>query len=378
MKPVGLGVAGEGAIALQAVFEHIKVGDFADRVQVTAVCDPVPGRAQDVADNYGVPKAYTSYEEMLQDPNVDIVTLCTPIGLHYQQGMAAIEAGKSVHFNKTFSLTKEEADGLIEAADRKGVHLVASPGQMLWPANRVIRKTILEGKLGMPTWVIGGSEGVMFYHVEEPIRNAEQGKPAIAPEWYYKQPAGGPQYDCTVYALQGMTGVMGPAKRVTCFSGQMMPSFQFGDQEIISEVDDSTILLLDFGNALFGVVYSSLKGGICKSMMGPSVFGTKGEIVDNKINGVPICKDLMELRSLPHYTEGHEIHKSLPHPHVFEDVLQLVDWVREGKPSIASAEHARHVIEIIQAGYESARTGRVVELTTTFQPLTLEEIQAME
>ena len=331
-----------------------------------------------MANQFGVPKAYTSYEEMLKDPAVDIVTLCTPIGLHHKQGMEAIAAGKSVHFNKTFSLTKAEADELIDAAVRAGVHLVASPGQMLWPANRTIRKTILEGKLGIPTWAIGGSEGVMFYHVEEPMRNAEKGKPAISPEWYYKKPAGGPQYDCTVYALHGMTGVLGPAKRVTCFSGQMMPSFQFGSQEIVSEVDDSTIMLLDFGGALFGVVYSSLKGGICKSMMGPSVFGTAGEIVDNKINGEPICKDLMELRSLPHYSDTHAVHKSLPHPHVFEDILQLVDWVREGKPSVASAEHARHVIEIIEAGYESARSGKAVDLTTTFIPLTLEEIRAME
>jgi len=49
--------------------------------------------------------------------------------------------------------------------------------------------------------------------------------------------------------------------------------------------------------------------------------------------------------------------------------MQLVDWVREGKPSIANAEHARHVIDIIESGYRSAETGRCQDLRTTFEPL---------
>ena len=51
---------------------------------------------------------------------------------------------------------------------------------------------------------------------------------------------------------------------------------------------------------------------------------------------------------------------------VFEDVMQLVRWVREGIPSLATAEIARHVIEIIEAGHTSAHEGRTVDLVTTF------------
>ena len=43
--------------------------------------------------------------------------------------------------------------------------------------------------------------------------------------------------------------------------------------------------------------------------------------------------------------------------HVFEDTMQLVDWVLDGTPSVATAEHARHVIEIIEAGYRAAESG---------------------
>jgi predicted dehydrogenase len=52
--------------------------------------------------------------------------------------------------------------------------------------------------------------------------------------------------------------------------------------------------------------------------------------------------------------------------HVFEDVMQLVDWVRDDKPTVSTAEHARHVIEIFDAAYRAAETGQAQALKTTF------------
>ncbi len=102
---------------------------------------------------------------------------------------------------------------------------------MLSPAMRRIRKAVLTGELGIPSWTIGGSEGVLYYHVDGFIRETGEGKPKIIPAWYYKKPPAA-QWDCTVYALHSMTGIFGPVKRVTAFSGQRIPSYQFGDQVI--------------------------------------------------------------------------------------------------------------------------------------------------
>ena len=54
--------------------------------------------------------------------------------------------------------------------------------------------------------------------------------------------------------------------------------------------------------------------------------------------------------------------------------MQLVDWIRDGTPSIASAEHARHVVDIIESGYRAAETGQVQELGTAFEALPLEAL----
>ena len=61
--------------------------------------------------------------------------------------------------------------------------------------------------------------------------------------------------------------------------------------------------------------------------------------------------------------------------HVFEDLMQLADWVCDGKPSIANVDHARHVLDIIEAGYRAAETGQTQQLRTTFEPLPLETLQ---
>jgi predicted dehydrogenase len=66
---------------------------------------------------------------------------------------------------------------------------------------------------------------------------------------------------------------------------------------------------------------------------------------------------------LPHVVGPHRM---IDEQHVFEDIMQLVDWVRDGQPSPVTAEHARHVIEIIEAAYRASETGQTQMLTTTF------------
>ena len=59
-------------------------------------------------------------------------------------------------------------------------------------------------------------------------------------------------------------------------------------------------------------------------------------------------------------------HREIQEQHVFEDIMQLVDWVREDKATPVTAERARHVIDIIESSLRAAETGCTQELTTTF------------
>jgi hypothetical protein len=128
-RKLGIGVVGAGSIGIRGALEHLCLSDVQDRTYLAAVCDPEPGRAQAGADRYGVRQAYESFGELIADDKVDAVTICSPIGVHYEQGLAAIRTGKHVHFNKTMTTTAAEACASRSALVRyRAFHLcVASP-----------------------------------------------------------------------------------------------------------------------------------------------------------------------------------------------------------------------------------------------------------
>lgn len=360
-EPLGIGVVGAGAIGIRGALRHLSMPDVQDRVRLAAVCDPVPGRAEAAAVEYGVASSYERYEDLLADPAVEAVTLCSPIGLHFQQGMMAVAAGKHVHVNKTMTTTVDEADQLIARAREAGVCLVASPGMMLHPHNRRIRRRILEGALGRMVWAAAGA-AISDYHLKEEFRTGDGVLTNVDPSWYFRRPGGGPQYDVTVYSLHNLTGILGPARRVTALSGLVLPLREFRGAEIEADMDDSTLMLLDFGDALFAFVYGTVAGSVSRGFQ-PNFYGTEGAIVGT-------CLGDEELKRTddhqPHVVGDHQ---GMPESHVFEDLMQLVDCARDGTEPVASPEHARHVIDIIESGYRAAETGRTQELRTTFEPL---------
>lgn len=365
-KPLGMGVVGAGSIGIRGALAHLSLPDVQDRVMLAAVCDPAPGRAQAAAEKYGVTRAYERYEDLLADPAVDAVTIGSPIGLHYEQGLAAIAAGKHAHFNKTMTVTAGEAGHLISEAKARGVKLVASPGQMSRPANRRIRKLIREGALGQIAWAATGA-AFGTYHEREGVRQGSDALSNINPAWYWRKPGGGPLYDMTVYGLHSLTGVLGPAGRVAAMSGIGIREREFQGRTYPCDADDNTLITLDFGGSLFAFVYGTFAGTLTEFGQ-PTYFGMKGTIAGWKLNGEPIdYPGKEEVHPFGRHIVG--AHREMEEAHVFEDIMQLVDYVREGTPPVATAEHAAHVIEIIEAAYRAAETGATQELATTFTPI---------
>jgi len=367
---VGIGVAGCGSIGLRSALDHFKYGELDETARITAVCDPAPGRAKAASEKYGIPAHYDAYESMLEDPNVDMVTLCSPIGLHYEQGMKAISAGKHIHFNKTMTIEVWESNDIIAAAEKAGIHIVASPGVAYMPGVQRARRAVLEGLLGMLSWgYVDNVAGGGHFHTNEYMRVGDDPLSNVNPTWYFKKPGGGPQYDVAVYALHNITSILGPARRVTALSGKQHEYHEYRGEKIENEMDDSTTILIDYGNGFHMICNSVTASNFTKNFCFPDIHGAKASIIDKSINGKPL--------DYPDDYQPHVlgVHRDLPERHVFEDIMQVVDLVRfGGKVDIGSPEQARHVIEIIEAGYKSARTGTAQDLKTTFVPLPLEKL----
>jgi predicted dehydrogenase len=274
--------------------------------------------------------------------------------------MAAINAGKHVHLNKTMATRVSECDEMMAKAAAAGVRLVASPGMMAYPHNQRIRQRIREGAIGQVIWAAAGAS-ISTYHLEEEFRGGDDVLTQVDPSWYFKRPGGGPLYDVTVYSMHTLTGILGPAKAVTAMSGLAVREREFQGKIIACEMDDSTFMLLDYGDAVFALGYGTVAGGVTEGFQ-PSVFGTKGSVIGVKVNGESVR---LEGDHQPHVVGPHA---KMMESHVFEDLMQLVDYIHEGTPPIATAEHARHVIDIFESAYRSAETGQTQALRTTFQP----------
>jgi predicted dehydrogenase len=154
--------------------------------------------------------------------------------------------------------TFAEATRLMEAAESKGVKLVASPGQILNSTVSALKEALAQEVIGRICWGYGARGGGFHEHERQ---RGEPGMRDVDPTWYYKQ-GSGPIRDMAVYTLHTLVEFMGPARRVTGFSGIAVPVRYWRDKQIDVEVDDNTTLVLDFGESRFVTLFSGFIGSM--------------------------------------------------------------------------------------------------------------------
>lgn len=118
---------------------------------VAAASSSSASRAQDFLEQTGAPadaKAYGSYEELVNDPNVDIIYIATPHSHHYQNAMLALEAGKPVLCEKAFTVNAEQLRKLAEKAKEKNLFLMEAVWTRYFPLSVYVREQITSGRIG--------------------------------------------------------------------------------------------------------------------------------------------------------------------------------------------------------------------------------------
>jgi predicted dehydrogenase len=377
MRRVKAGLIGCGSVSVRGILPHLALEDARERIELTAVCDVVEERVREVAARYGVPQSYTSSAELIANADVELVLIATPIPFHYADVMRALGAGKHVYAQKTMTTTHAEAAEVNRLARERGLVVVASPGQMLSPANRRARELVRAGAIGQVYWAFGTTAGS---HEYEPLRQGEGALAAIDPTWYY-QPGGGPVYDMTVYMLHTLTGILGPAQRVTAMSGIGLRERRWRDKVIPVSMDDNTLLLLDFGGSLFAMAGGhNCHGGRLLRWGAMGFYGSGGsietlELEPGKRSALHIDgqapDDLPTSAHGPYIPQGalpfvNEAHAGIPESHVYADIMHTAECIAEGKAPVPTGEHAAHVIEIIEKGYLAAHSGQAQPIESTF------------
>lgn len=146
MRKIKVCIVGVGRIATLNVLGYKDNPD----AEIYAVCSRSEEKGRQAAGEWNAQKVYTDYDEMLKDPEIDMIELLTPHHLHCEMTIKACEAGKHVSVQKPMAMGLEEADRMIEAAKKAGVKLKIYENFMFYPPYVKAKQLIDEGVIGEP------------------------------------------------------------------------------------------------------------------------------------------------------------------------------------------------------------------------------------
>lgn len=360
-------------------------------VDIVATCDIVPERARVAAEEYGAPgcRVHTTLDALLADPDVEGVEVLTPWTLHYEMCLAALQAGKHVYVQKPMCQTLAQADRLVEEAGRRGVLMMAAPPSAVDPVVQRIGSLVRDGAIGKVGLVAARSS-----HAGATGRGR-----LTDSQWFFMREAGPwtSLVDMGVYGLHTVTAVLGPARRVTAFSGIAYGRRTFFSPErpdprpVDITADDNGVVMLDWGEGTIGTVDGGFtvvqpdgpallihgSRGVISQVKGTGAFrlyqkdgdgaypqGWSELDASGAVLGEGDPRPAVAARGPRLVEDGRPVGGQLQGP--APDIAHWAACVAGRAEPILSAEHARHVVEIMEKAALSSAEGRAQELTTTF------------
>ena len=301
-----LGIIGAGGIVESTAPTLMAM----EEIECYAVASRTLERAQNVAAKYGFEKAYGSYEELLDDPEVELVYVATPHSHHYEHMMMSLEKGKPVLCEKAFTMNAAQAKHVAAFAREKGLFAAEAIWPRYMPSRAIIDRVIASGIIGKVNTLTAN-----LSYVIAGVRRIQE--PALA---------GGALLDIGVYGLNFALMHFGEDIERVESSVQMTPTGVDGAESITLLYRDGRMAVLTHS-----IYARSDRKGI--------IHGEKGYIVVENINNpqsvtVYDLEDrVVETHEIPPQISGYEY-----------EFAEAVRCIREGKTepdSISLAESVR-------------------------------------
>jgi len=331
---------------------YLKSDKTFENLQIVACADVDMTRAQAKAAEYGV-KAYT-VEQLLADPEIEIVINLTIPAAHAEVSTAALNAGKAAYHEKPFALNREDGRKLLATAQARNLRIGCAPDTFLGGGLQTCRKLIDDGLIGTPVAATAFmmAPGHERWHPD--------------PDFFY-QPGGGPMFDMGPYYLTALISMLGPVKRVTgstriTRAERTITSQPKHGQTIKVNVPTHVAGLLEFASGPIGTIITSFDVWAA-NLPRIEIYGTEGSlsVPDPNTFGGPV-----RLRRA-NGTEWEE----MPLTHIYTEnsrglgVADMAAAIRSNRPHRASGELAHHVLDIMQAFHDASHEGKHIELTST-------------
>lgn len=332
MSPLGFGIIGCGKIAVK---HGQALGEVAG-ARLVAVCDTVPDRASAFAAQYGG-RPYTRAEDLVADPAVEVVIVATPSGLHAPLAILAAAAGKHLLVEKPLALITADCLAVAKAARQAGVRLgVVHPNRFL-PTVAALRQAVSNGAFGQLTH---GAATVRWHRGQD----------------YYDQAAwrgtvamdGGVLFNQAIHNIDLLQWIFGPVETVQGTVATQLRRI---------EAEDLGAAVVRFASGAVGVIEASATVFPENLEETLAVFGSHGTAV---LGGRSIGGGVRAWRFAAGGPEPPAVEPVPPHWGQRAVIADMVRAIETGEQPAVSGTEALRAIAIIQAIYESNRTGRSV------------------
>ncbi|MBI5095305.1 MAG: Gfo/Idh/MocA family oxidoreductase [Candidatus Hydrogenedentes bacterium] len=339
---VGLGMGGH----------HCKAVTAAKGARLVAVCDIDTDRLSTFTNQYGC-KGYTKWTELLKDREIDAVCVAVESGKHAEFGIDAARAGKHIIMEKPVDITPERVKKLRDVVKRTRVKCGCIFQSRLDNCNILLKKAIDKGKLGK---LIGVHGSLPWWRAQD-YYSGPHGK------WKgtWRLDGGGSLMNQGIHTVDLLQWLAGPVKSVCGFYGV------FGHT---IEAEDQTVAILKYESGALGTLFTTTCAQPDRDQR-LHIYGTKGsfsklgsaleffeagtdadkrymmDVFGARKSGERTSSDPMAVSS-----DGHML--------IIEDLIKAV---RTGRDPVITIESAGHAVEIANAIFKSAKTGREVKIS---------------
>ena len=347
---VNVGIIGCGSIS-GPYMEGCR--DF-DVLNIVSCADLVSEKALRLADEYGIPNP-CSIEDLLNDPEIQVVLNLTPPRAHDAINRASILAGKHTYSEKPLGITRSEGSRAISAAKHAGVRLGCAPDTFLGSAFQTCRLLLDEGQIGEPVAVTAFmiSHGWEHWHP--------------APHFYY-QIGGGPMLDTGPYYITTLVSLLGPIKQVTGLSRITFPerritSEPYSGEAVQVETPTHIAGIMEFENGTICTLITSFDLWTNNSSL-LEIYGTEGSISlpDPGMYGGALKIIRRDSKNWEEIQHTHSYH-----PEKFCRGIGVADFasaLSSGRPHRANDDLAYHVLDVMLAFNESSKSEKHIRIAS--------------
>lgn len=323
-------------------------------VELVSTCDIIPERAKDQARKYNIRNHYPHIDQLLSGAPFDLMVTLTDMQEHGRLNKQALMAGKHVWSEKPMANTYREGRELLDLAEQKRLRIWGAPAVVNSPQFAFMSRTIQEGKLGKVA-----------------AAHAHYGH--LGPDWsaFFYEKGGGSLPDLGVYNIATLTGLLGPARAVVAMAKIGTPTRTIvGKGTVKVEAEDNSMILMDHGNGTLshvqcGFNYFDPYGHEGEGQDKPtiSIWGREGNMHLLGYDWAPTGVDLATKDN-----EKTQRFVTDPKGYVWEEGASVISesLVKKTEPRI-NAEHALHVLEIMEAARESESSGKRIDMKSKFK-----------